>query len=158
MREDEAHHVAVGDVTVHGHDPHLSPLGAAVKPREGPDGRGVPAGGDVEDHAPLGVGEHRRIHEGLAHSALVDREVATEAPAAPRGGASTPLADGQAQVVGGDTEIPRHRRGGAAPGEIGEEPQRPFGGASPPDPLEAFVEGALGTVGVLADEATHAKG
>ena len=43
-------------------------------------------------------------------------------------------------------------------GEIGEEPQRPFGGASPPDPLEAFVEGALGTVGVLADEATHAKG
>jgi hypothetical protein len=67
-------------------------------------------------------------------------------------------ADRQAQVVGGDTEIPRHRRGGAAPGEIGEEPQRPLGGASPSDPLEAFVEGALGTVGVLADEATDAKG
>ena len=126
VREDEAHHVAVGDVAVHGHDLHLSPLGAAVKPREGPDGRGVPAGGDVDDHATLGIGEHRRIDKGLAHGALVDRKVPTEAPTAPRSGASTPLADRQAQVVRGDAEIPRHGRGGATPGEIGEEPQCPF--------------------------------
>jgi hypothetical protein len=51
----------------------------------------------------------------------------------PRRGASTPLADRQAQVVGGDTEIPRHRRGGAAPARSATNPSARS--EAPPRPI-----------------------
>ncbi len=50
----------------------LGALGAAVEGGEGPDGGAVPAGRDVDDHAPFRVGEDGGEHERLAHGALVD--------------------------------------------------------------------------------------
>jgi hypothetical protein len=154
--EDEADHVPVGHVAVHGHDLDGGPLGAAVETGEGPDGRAVPAGGDVDDHASFGVGEDGGEHERLAHGAFVDGQAPPESPPSGRGGSSSGPAHGQAEVVVGDTQVPGHRGGGPAPGQIGEEGQRPLRGAAPADALEAFVEGPLRTGVVGADEPAHA--
>ena len=116
----------VGVVAVHRHDLDAGSFGAAVETGEGPDGGAVPAGGDVDDHAPLGVGEDRGEHERLAHGALIDGQAPTQPPSLRRRGPRPGPTHGQAQVVVRDTQISSDGGGGPTPGQIGEELERPL--------------------------------
>lgn len=154
--EHQADHVPVGDVAVHRHDLDAGSLVAAVETGEGPDGSAVPAGGDVDDDASFGVGEDRGEHERLAHRALVDGQAPAQPSASRCRGSCSGSAHGEAEVVVGDAEIPGHRRGGSAPGQVSEEGQRPLRGAAPADAFEPLIEGPLPAGLVRTDEAAHA--
>jgi hypothetical protein len=147
---------SVAGVAVDGHHLHLCPLGVAEQGGEEQHRRGVTTGGQVDDHAPGGIGEHGGVDEVLAHAALVDGQVRSQPPTPSLVGPPALHAHRDAQVVLGDAHVPGHRPRRPAPGQVGEEPPRPLAGPAPVDALEALVEAALGAVLVLAEEPPHA--
>src|SRR5437867_12317328 len=90
------------------------------------------------------------------NGALVDGQAPPQPPSPWRRRPGSGPAHGQAQVVVRDTQISSDRGGGPAPGQIGEEPERPLRGAAPADALEPLIEGPLPAGLVRTDESAYA--